>query len=384
MALFKNVFGKNKTLTGEEIIGLFKVITVDREPVIISTATFKVVTDIIYLDRGVFHVKNTLTRDEVMYQLKGQRIKAQFPYELTLYGGETMLMGLGMVQGVHTLKLKIPESLTQIENRGAYRVSSFPETPVVTFSSNNVDLIKARLSNISMTGAGIQLDPRWLITEVKLSTRSTIIVDIKLTERLRISCTAMVRYFEGHKLGIQFSDLSRGVKDRLFKLIIQQRREEQRAMMRVYNRIQSLEPGEKERPPPPPPLERTGKPCALVVASDQQQSDFLTSILGRKFDLLYAEPNFADIRQQCHLSPNLCLIELPFDNAIMVSQMKKAGSLLPHGSVLMYFGENLTPDFRKRFLDNSQPQDMLVDLQTRNKLMLFKHIEKYYRQKAPK
>ncbi len=385
MALFKKVFGKKKTLTGDEIIGLFKVITVDREPVIISTATFKVVTDIISHEPNLFHLKNTLTRDEVLYQLKGQNIKVHFPYELTLFGGLTSLMGLGLVQGVHTLKFRIPESLTQVENRGAYRISSFPETPVVTFTSNHVDLIKAHLSDISMTGAGIRLDPRWLLTEVKLSTRTTIIVDIKLTDHLRISCTASVRYFENNKLGIQFSDLSKGSKDRLFKLIVQQRREEQRAMMRVHDRIHSMEaPAGEVKPVPIPTLEKSGKPCALVVGADEELQEFLTGILGRKFDLLYAAPQFADIRQQCHLSPNLCLIELPVDSAEMVSQMKKAASILPQGCVLMYYGENFTADFRERFLGNAGSNNMLIDLQSRNKLMLFKEIEKYYKQKAPR
>ena len=76
-------------------------------------------------------------------------------------------------------------------------------------------------------------------------------------------------------------------------------------------------------------------------------------------------------------------MELQVESLEQVSRMKKAGSLLPPGCVLMYFGENFTRDFRDRFLGENLPEDMMVDLQGGKKLMVFKQIERYYQQKAP-
>ena len=70
MALLKGIFGKKKELRGEEIKLLFDTITVDREPVIVNTASFKFVSDILQHDHQTFHLKNTLTRDEMLYQLR--------------------------------------------------------------------------------------------------------------------------------------------------------------------------------------------------------------------------------------------------------------------------------------------------------------------------
>ena len=389
MSLLDKVFGKKKQLKGDDIGSLFNVMTTDREPVIIMTGkkSFKYVADIIEHERGIFHVKNTLSRDEILYQLKGKELQVQFPYELTLFGGTSQLIGLGMVNGVHTLKLRYPEVLEQDESRGAYRITTFPEQPAVTFSADQSNIVKARLIDLSMTGAGIRIDPRWMTGDLNLGARTHVLIDIRLSDQLRLSTTATVRYFDNPKMGVQFHELSRGIRERLFKMIVKQRREEQRVMMRTYDRINSIEAPVKDKAlepaSAPTPVKSDGRPIALLVGSDNKLIQFLEGILSRKFDLLQSTPSFGDIRNQCHLGPNLCLMEVRIDDLAMVSNMKKAAAMLPPGCVLMYFGENLTPAFRERFLAGGLPRELLVDLAGRNKLMLFKHIERYYQQKAP-
>ncbi len=388
MSILKGLFGKKKELSGQEIGSLFKTISVDREAVIVTTSSFKFISDIIEYGSGIFHVKNTLSRDEVLYQLKGQELRIQVPYELTLYGGDSRLMGLGMVQGIHTLKLMIPTELSQEESRGAYRICTFPETPSVTFSCDQTDIIKARLIDISMTGAGIRLDPRWMVGKVKLSVRNSIILDVRLTGDLRVSTTATIRYTKNNKLGVQFQDMRRSTREKLFKFVVQQRREEYRALIRKREKIHDLATKSRAQSPEQVP-EKTdekpiGKPTALLVGKNRQHIDLLTSALNRKFDLIYATPTVTDIRNQCDLQPNLCLLELHMDDSEQVSQVKKLGSILPPACVLMFFGENFTLSFRQRFLGNVYAPEVLVDLQSPKKLMIFKNIQHYYEQKAPK
>jgi len=385
MSLFGGLFSKKKELVGKDIDVLFKTASVDREPVIVLADRFKAVSDLVHFEPPVFHLKNNLTRDEVMNQLRGKNLQVQIPYELTLYAGTTRLLGLGLVKGMHSLKFQVPDSLIQEESRGAFRVNNFSEMPSVTFTSDQVNIIKARLVDISMTGAGIRLDPRWSMNGVKLEPRASIIIDIRLTKELRVSATAIVRYVKNHKMGIQFEELQRGVKERLLKFVVERRREAQRALMRLQQRMANLTVSENVQPVTEPVGKPTGKPTALVVGVDRQLIDFFGAILMRKFNLLFATPSLADIRNHLELKPNLCLIELRPDNSEQAARMKKASAMLPPGCVLMYYGENLHDDFRKRFLaGGSFPDDIFLEMQEGNKLLTFKRIERFYEQRAPK
>ncbi|MDJ0838996.1 MAG: PilZ domain-containing protein [Acidobacteriota bacterium] len=386
MAMLSGLFGKKKELKGDDIRTLFDTITVLREPVIVQTSSFKYVSDILGYDHQAFFVKNTLSRDEVLYQIRGNQLKVHFPYELTMYGGQSRLTGLGMVGTNHTLKLQIPQALVQTESRGAYRVSRFPETPSVTFTTDNFDIIKARLADVSMTGAGLRLDPRWARGNEKLAARLHLILDIKLTDDLRISTTGMVRYVRGAKMGVQFEDLGKRTKDKLFKFIVQQRREEQRAMIQLRSRFEESQTIGDSDPAAQQPAKAspTGKPTTLLVCDDQQQIDFLSSALGRKFDLIFAEPSISDIRAQLALNPNLCLMQLKSQDQNQVRTMRKAGTLLPPGCVLMFFGQNMDEGFVQRFESLDYPEGILVDLTNGKKLLVFKQIQSYYDQRAPR
>lgn len=387
MSIFSNLFNKKKELQGQDIESLLKALSVNRDPVIVKTETFKFVTDILAYDQKTFHLKNTLSRDEVLYNLKAKELNVLLPYELTMYGGQSRLMGLGMVSGMHTLKLAAPNILSQQESRGAYRVSRFPEQPSVTFSTDNLDLVKCRLNDISMTGAGLRLDPRWERGNAKLTARTSLILDIRINDQLRVSTTASVRYLGNLKAGVQFDELSKTVKDRLFKFIVEQRREEQRALIRVQESLASA-PAQNEdinKPVAGPEggvKKATGKPTALVVTDREKYSEFLTSALGRKFDLLYSTPSITDIRNHLGLHPNICLIDLKEESQEQVAQMRKASTLLPPGCVLMFFGRAFTHTFRHRFESLGYPTDILVELNNAKKLLVFKQIQAYYTARA--
>lgn len=380
MTLFDQLFNKKKELKGNEISMLLSTLSALHEPVIVKTETFKFVTDVLAYDQQVFQLKNTLTRDEVVYQLKSRALTVLIPYELTIYGGESRLIGLGMVGGVHTLKLAAPEVMAQQESRGAYRVTRFPEQPVVTFTTDSFDIVKCRLADLSMTGAGLRLDPRWERGNSKLTTRTSIILDIRLTPELRIATTGTVRYAKGYKCGVQFDDLSKSIKDQLFKFIVEQRREEQRSLIRIQSRVpasgQAAEPAAA-----PPPVEESskGKPSALVVGDRQEALDFLTATLTRQFDVLYSSSSVTDIRNHFELKPNLCLLELREENQEQVVQMRKVSALLPSGCVLMYYGRSISPGLIQRF---EKPAEMFITLDEAKKLLVFKQIQSFYSQRA--
>lgn len=381
MSLFDQIFNKKKELKGNEISMLLSTLSALHEPVIVKTDTFKFVTDILSYDQQVFHLKNTLTRDEVVYQLKSRALQVLIPYELTIYGGESRLMGLGMVGGVHTLKLMAPETMAQEESRGAYRVTRFPEPPAVTFTTDNFDIVKCKLADLSMTGAGLRLDPRWERSNSKLTTRTSIILDIRVNRDLRVSTTATVRYAKGYKCGVQFDELSKSVKDQLFKFIVEQRREEQRSLIRIQQKLPVPGQASEAAYVPPPELEELpkGKPTALVVGERQEAIDFLTAALSRQFDVLYSSGSVTDIRNHFELRPNLCLLELKEENQEQVVQMRKVSTLVPPGCVLMYYGRSFSPALLQRF---EKPEDMFITLDDAKKLLIFKQIQGFYAQRV--
>ena len=385
MSLLTGLFSKKKKLSRSEVGELFSTVTAEREPIIITSNTFKFVSDIMDYDQRVFHLKNTLTRDEVLYQLKGNQIHVQIPYQLTLYAGATTLMGLGMIRNLHTLKFMIPEELHQEEHRGAYRVSNFSEPPSVTFTTDDYEIIKARLKDVSMTGAGIRLDPRWGMANARLRPRTSIMLDIRISPALSIATNGVIRYIDKGKMGVQFKDLQRDIKEKLFKYVVAKRREAQRELIKNHRKLSpQSSPREGEEAPRAEP-KPSGKPTALVVGEQQTLLDFLGATLGRKFDMLYSTTSITDIRNHLELKPTLCLIELQTNKPELISQMRKVSTILPPRCVLMYYGRRFTDSFRDRFLTSGYTEDMLVELGgNTKKLLIFKQIQKYYEDKSPR
>lgn len=386
MPLFQGLFNRKKTLNAEEIALLLQTLTTDREPVIISTPTFKFVSEILDFDNGVFQVRNNLSRDEVLYQLRGHSLTVNFPYELTLYRGTTALAGLGMFRHLHTLKFRVPEEVEQDEHRTAYRVSHFPEKPTVTFTTDSFDIVRAILVDISMTGCGIRVDQRWNIENTKLKGK-TLILDIRLSDKLRVSTTGEARYVQNHKIGIQFHDLAKETKQNLHKFIVESRREEQRALIEQRRNIQVYS-GESEGPQASPkPVEKLenpkGKPTALIVSDQNENIEFLNGILNRKFYVLHCSSSVTDIRTHLNLSPSLVLMELPNESPDTISQTKKVATLVPGWCVLMFFGNNIRSDTIERFDNYSDIGDRFLDLHNAKKILTFKKIDSFFEAKAP-
>lgn len=386
MPLFQNLFNRKKTLSSDEVGLLLQTLTTDREPVIIQTASFKFVSEILDFDRGVFQVRNNLSRDEVLYQLRGHSLSVSFPYELTLYKGATALAGLGMMRQFHTLKFRVPEEVEQDEHRTAYRVSHFQDKPTVTFTTNSFDIIRAQLVDISMTGCGIRVDPRWSLEGTKLK-GAQLIIDIKLSDKLRVSSTGDVRYMHNHKIGVQFHDLAKETKQALHKFIVEARREEQRSLIEARRNIQVFSGQTDEGQPEQKPVEKIenpkGKPTALIVSDNDEASDFLNGILNRKFYVLNCSSSVTDIRTHLNLSPSLVIMELSNENPDTISQLKKVATLVPGWCVLMFFGSNLRSDTIERFDHYSDIGDRFIDLHNAKKILTFKKIDTFYEAKSP-
>ena len=383
--MLRGLFGKQKTLNPAEIETLLKMVVVDRETAFITTSTFKFVSDVLDYDKRIFQLKNTLTRDEVLYQLRGKDLEVYFPYELTLYKGATSLVGLGMTRGMQTLKFQVPETMVQDEHRAAYRVSNFPAKPTVTFTTNSYDILKGTLMDISMTGAGVRLDPRWTMTNANLKKGLVILVDIRLSEELRLSTSAEIRYIANTKMGLKFQEIPKNARELLYKFIVKQRRVEYRNLAESQRKVMALNRPDSSQPETKAlNIEKpTGKPTALVSGDNSEYFEALNSALNRKFHVLQCSSSVTDLRNHLELKPNLLLLEVASKSLEYLSQLKKLSSLTPSGCVLMFYGRDLGEEVGERLRDLGPPEDMIVDLKQLKMLMLFKKIQHYYEKKAP-
>lgn len=388
MAILGGLFGKKKELSGEDLDVLFTSLAGNRDPVVVRTPMFKYTSDVLEVEDGIFHVRNTLNRDEVMYQLKGQQLQLNVPYELTHYKGETMLRGLGMIKNMHTLKFSVPESLSKDESRRSVRINSFPVTPRVTFTTDEFQLAKGKLMDISMTGAGIKPDPKWIAGDNKLSPRQTILVDIKIPNELELSTSAEVRHFAPAKMGLLFQDLSKAHKQQLFKFIVARRKEEQRIGMemerKAYEESKRVEAGDSKPEVVEAAVKReSSRPTVLIAGDNQEWCDFLGNALGRKFNVLHCPFSVTDIRNNLELHPSVTMLEIDSHDLAHVSQIKKIGSLVLGESVLLYFGEGFDSDFRDRFRGHDPADQILVDLTGRKVLSTFRQVDTYFLKKGP-
>lgn len=384
--MLRGLFGKQKSLQPKEIELLLKMVLVDREPASITTEGFKVVSDVLDYDQTIFQVKNTLTRDEVLYQLRGKELEVYFPYELTLYRGATSLVGLGLVRNMQTLKFRVPEAMVQDEHRGAYRVSKFPDKPTVTFSTNSFDLLKAALADVSMTGAGVRLDPRWSMTGISLRRGLVVLIDLRINRDLRISTSAEIRYLAGNKMGLQFQELPQDAKDGLYRFIVRQRREEQRAMVESQKKIAAMDTADKSLSGVSRPvvLEKpSGKPTALVAGEQKDWYESLYGALNRKFNVLHCSTSVTDVRNHLELKPHLILYEINRQDLEGLAQLKRLASLTPAGTVRMFFGREVAPETVERLIDANSEPEAVVDLNKFKVLFLFKAVDGYYMKKTP-
>ncbi|CAM2008252.1 PilZ domain-containing protein [Acanthopleuribacter pedis] len=384
--MLRGLFGKQKQLQGKDIELLLKMVLVDREPASVSSDSFKFVSDVLDYDATIFQVKNTLTRDEVLYQLRGKELEVFFPYELTLYRGATSLAGLGLVRNMQTLKFRVPEAMVQDEHRGAYRVSKFTDKPTVTFSTNSFDLLKAALADVSMTGAGVRLDPRWSMSGISLKRGLVVLIDLRINRDLRISTSAEIRYLSGNKMGLKFQELPKDAKEGLYRFIVKQRREEQRAMVESQKKIAAMDRPDKSVSGNGKPvvLEKpSGKPIALVAGDQGEWYESLHGALNRKFNVLHCSTSVTDVRNHLELKPNLILFEIGRQDLEGLAQLKRLSRLTPAGCVRMFYGREVAPETVDRLAEQGGEKECVVDLNRFKVLFLFKAVDNYYIRKTP-
>ena len=212
-------------ITGEaELRKILETACSSRELMLLVTPYLRFETQFLALDAAAIQARITMSAEEAMYGLQSPDLHFRFPSATRFLEGHTRLLGYGLMAGRRTLRLAIPKTLQDDEQRRAYRVRRVGKVPV-TFSTPRFDLKSGVLVNISTTGARLLSSQEPL--EALLKTEDPIAVSIPLAEGILINNRAIVRWVQGKTMGVEFlPTLDTEVLIPFFRWVFQRREED--------------------------------------------------------------------------------------------------------------------------------------------------------------
>ncbi|MDP2875487.1 MAG: PilZ domain-containing protein, partial [Holophaga sp.] len=171
------------------------------EMLILLTPYVRNESSFLRLDQDAVHVVASIGREDAIAGLRSSQLLMRFPYGFTFLEGATDLLGVGRVNGRPSLKLAIPEMLSDEDYRGAYRVERLGRTPI-TFSTRKYDILSGHVVNVSTTGLRFQSMQDF--EELEMLVEDTIMLTLTLETDIHVNQKAKIRYVQGRSVGVEF------------------------------------------------------------------------------------------------------------------------------------------------------------------------------------
>lgn len=282
-------------ITGEsEIRRILETACGNRELMILVTPYMRFETNFLALDSDAIQVRITMSAEEATYGLRSPELHFRFPNVTRFLDGPTRLLGFGLLEGRKTLRLAIPKSLQDDEQRRAYRVERLGKVPV-TFSTPRFELKSGMLLNISTMGARLLCPQEPL--EALVRTEDSIAVSIPLAEGLRIDNRAIVRWVQGKTMGVEFQPtLETEVLAPLSRWVFLRREEDKDRVGSVFV----------------DPAPQGGKtPGIVLVSSSQEMEDNLRELLVGLPPLKRVGATVQAVKEAMASGPTLVFFHVP-------------------------------------------------------------------------
>jgi len=201
-----------------------------KELLILATPYLRFESSFVALQDNELHALATMSREDAVVGLATGDLKIRFPRELGFLEAQVQLLGLGLVDGRRTLRLSLPKSLHENDQRVAYRVERLGRVEV-TFSTPKPDIFTATLLDLSISGA--RLHAHKDLPEGALHPGDAILISIPLNDQIRIQTTALVCHMAGRNLGIQYrTELGPEIREPLSHWVFLKREEERDRLAR--------------------------------------------------------------------------------------------------------------------------------------------------------
>ena len=290
-AIFGEGMGASNITGDSEVRRILKTACGSRELLILVTPYMRFESNFLALDADAFQARITMSAEEAAYGLRSPDLHFRFPHSTRFLDGQTKLLGFGQLEGRRTLRLAIPKSLQDDEQRRAYRVERVGKVPV-TFSTPKFELKSGMLVNISTAGVRF-LSPQ----ESLLRVEDPISVSITLADGIQINHRAVVRWSQGKIIGIEFQPtLDPGVLTPLSRWVFQ-KREEDKDRVGAYFVDSAPQGGETSG--------------MVLVSSSQEMEDNLRELLAGLPPLKRAGASVQAVREAVAAGPTLVFFHVP-------------------------------------------------------------------------
>ncbi|MBI4913150.1 MAG: PilZ domain-containing protein [Acidobacteria bacterium] len=271
-----------------------------REMLILVTPYLRFESSFAGLEGSELHALATMSRDDAVFGLKAPGLKIRFPHGLGFYEADVEMKGLGLLGQRRTLRLSIPSTLVENDQRVAYRVERVGRIGV-TFSTPKPDLYQASLSDISVTGARLHASED--IPRQSLDVGQEIALTIPVQEGIIINGHALVRHLKGRSFGVEFRPpLPKTLLEPLSRWVFQRREEERERMARRLELgLQTGRPSGLSLPPR----------GIILVAAGEGLEHQLRIALPTTHPLARVAPTAQNLKEALQSRPALVILHLP-------------------------------------------------------------------------
>ncbi|HNX93932.1 MAG TPA: PilZ domain-containing protein [Holophaga sp.] len=283
-----------------------------REMLILATPFLRFSSNFIALEGDVIHVRATMSREDALYALRGSDLMMRFPNGLGFYEAPVQAVGIGLREGQHSVRLSIPKTLNENDQRVAYRVERVGRVSA-TFSTPQHAIHVGSLADLSVTGARVHVQRD--IKPEDLSVGDLIHLDIPLPE-IPIQTRAIVRHVQVRQLGLEFKPaLPLDVEQPLSRWIFAKREEERERAAQRLEQSPAIEIRSASR------LPQMG---ILLVTSDDALEAALRGSLEGLPDLIRLNPTLQALKEGLAAHPVLAIFHLP---SLSLDERRRAKAL---------------------------------------------------------
>lgn len=233
-----------------------------------------------------------------MFGLRTPGLTLRFPDGLGFYEGSVELRGLGMVEGRRTVRLSLPRTLQENDQRVSYRVERVGRVNV-TYSTLKGDLVQGTLVDLSTTGARLHA-PRDIDPAV-IAPGTVLLLSIPLSPEIQIEARAEVRHAGARSIGVLFRPgLPAEVEQPLSRWVFLRREEERE---RIAQRMELTDRGAPARPGGPRGI--------LLVTADPGLEGVLGEFLTPIQPIVRLQPSAQALKDALAAAPPLAIFHVP-------------------------------------------------------------------------
>jgi len=278
-----------------EVQGILAQACANRELMILVTPYLRFESNFLQMEGGALHARVTMGAEDAMFGLRSADLRFRFPHATRFLEGKTRLLGFGMVEGRRSLRLELPKTLQDDDQRVAYRAERVGRIEV-TYSTPRFEIRTGLLANLSTTGARIYSIQEKLEALFEIGNPMT--VTIPVAEDIKINSPAIVRWAQGRALGLEFVPiLPEPVLTPLSRWVFQRREEDK-------DRLRGLGT-------PLSPAPTTGAGGLVLVSTSTDMETSLQEYLTDLPPLRRIPPTMAAMKEVVMAHPALLLFHLP-------------------------------------------------------------------------